>query len=52
MAVKSEKKGKRKIKEYNVDNMKYTVKVEYIILRLILSTGMRTEKALVLKWDL
>jgi len=52
LAVKSEKKGKRKIKEYNVDNMKYTVKVEYIILRLIFSTRIRIEKALVLKWEL
>ncbi len=49
--VKSEKKAKRKIKEYNEDNTKYTVKVEFIVLRLILNTGMKVGKALVLKWD-
>ncbi|GEM_PF-2937990 len=32
--------------------MKYIVKVEYIISLLILSTGIRTYKALALKWDL
>jgi len=40
--AKTERELNRKIKEYNEDNMKYIVKVEYIISRLILSTGIRT----------
>ena len=46
-----EKNAKCKIKEYNEDNMKYTVKVEFIILCLILNTGMKIGKALALTWD-